>query len=276
MKLPAVALVLAISIPLANAYTGDLTHYTPGMGSCGIVNKNGDAIVALSADIMLSFSGNANDNPLCNKQISIHNPTTGTNTIATVTDTCQGCAFDNIDVPDDLFYTVAPEGNGRVPGIEWTPVGWTVPGGSGDSESTAAQSGVSSVVQPSSVAAAIPSAALPSIHLQEKVAAVVPSAAAAAPSGSSSTSAAPSSVSAVAASVAPSAASPSNTQTASAPTDSITSCTTAGETVCSADGTQIGTCTMELTVQLGRVAQGTKCVGGYMVMANSRLRSRRN
>ncbi|KAF6238544.1 hypothetical protein HO173_003049 [Letharia columbiana] len=276
MKLPAVALGLAISIPLANAYTGDLTHYTPGMGSCGIVNKNGDAIVALSKDIMLTFSGNANDNPFCNKQISIHNPTTGTNTIATVTDTCQGCAFDNIDVPVDLFYTVAPEGNGRVPGIEWTPVGWTVPGGSGDSESTAAKSGVSSVVQPSSVAAAIPSAALGSIHLQEKVAAVVPSAAAAAPSGSSSTSAAPSSVSAVAASVAPSAASPSNTQTASAPTDSTTSCTTAGETVCSADGTQIGTCTMEFTVQLGPVAQGTKCVGGYMVMANSRLRSRRN
>lgn len=32
---------------------------------------------------------------------------------------------------------------------------------------------------------------------------------------------------------------------------------------------------MELTVQFGPVAQGTKCVGGYMVMANSRLRARR-
>ena len=33
MKLPAAALGLAISIPLANAYTGDLTHYTPGVGT---------------------------------------------------------------------------------------------------------------------------------------------------------------------------------------------------------------------------------------------------
>ena len=30
MKLRAIGLGLAISIPLAKAYTGDLTHYTPG------------------------------------------------------------------------------------------------------------------------------------------------------------------------------------------------------------------------------------------------------
>lgn len=33
MKFRAVALGLAISIPIANAYTGDLTYYTPGMGT---------------------------------------------------------------------------------------------------------------------------------------------------------------------------------------------------------------------------------------------------
>ncbi|CAD6589652.1 MAG: hypothetical protein ASARMPREDX12_003917 [Alectoria sarmentosa] len=275
MKLPAVALGLAISIPLANAYTGDLTHYTPGLGSCGITNQNGDAIVALS-HLIMAFVGNSNNNPICNKQISIHNPTTNTNTIATVTDTCQGCAFGDLDVTPDLFDTIAPNGNGRVHGIEWTPIGWTVPGGSGESESTTGQSSGSSVVQSSSSAAATsPSAALANLPVQEKVAVVVPSAAAATPSESSSTPAAPSSVPAVAPSVAPSAASPSSAPTASAPTSSSASCATAGQSVCSADGTQIGTCTMELTVQFGPVAQGTKCVGGYMVMANSRLRARR-
>lgn len=33
MKLPAVALGLAISIPLANAYSGALTFYSPGLGT---------------------------------------------------------------------------------------------------------------------------------------------------------------------------------------------------------------------------------------------------
>ena len=33
MKVPAIALGLAVSIPLANAYTGDLTHYTPNVGT---------------------------------------------------------------------------------------------------------------------------------------------------------------------------------------------------------------------------------------------------
>lgn len=268
MKLPAVALSLAISIPLANAYTGDLTHYTPSLGSCGTVNQNGDAIVALSIALM-NNPANPNNNPICNKQISITNPNTGTTTTATVMDTCQACAFGDMDVPDDLFNTIAPNGNGRVPGIEWEPIGWTVPGSSGESESTTAQSSVSSTVQPSS------SSALPTISVQEKVAAVASSPAAAAPSESSSTSVAPSSIPAVSPSVAPSAASPTNAQTASAPAGSSISCTTAGETVCSADGTQIGTCNLQLTVQLGPVAQGTKCVGGWMVMANSRLRSRR-
>ncbi|KAL9131936.1 MAG: hypothetical protein Q9175_006645 [Cornicularia normoerica] len=263
MKIRAVALGLAMSISLAKAYTGDLTYYTPNEGSCGHTNTNGDAIVALSHLIMSPANpSNPNFNPYCGKQISIHNPTTGTDTIATVADTCDGCAYDNIDVPPDLFYTIAPNGNGRVPGIQWTPIGWTVAGGSGESESATTQSSVSSV------AAVLPSTALPTISLQEKLAAAVPSAAVAtALSESSSTPDAPSSASAVATSVAPSAATPSNAQTAS--------CTIPGETVCSADGTQIGTCTTELTVQFGPVAPGTKCVGGWMVMANSRLRSRR-
>ncbi|CAF9940887.1 hypothetical protein IMSHALPRED_002207 [Imshaugia aleurites] len=275
MKFRAVALGLAISVPIANAYTGDLTYYTPGQGSCGETNTNGDAIVAIS-HLLMSNPANPNANPVCNKQISIHNPTTGTNTIATVTDTCMGCAIDDIDVPQDLFNIVAPSGNGRVHGIEWTTVGgWTFPGAPGDSDSTPAQSSASPAVQPSSTAAAaVPSAVLPTVSVQEKVAAVVPSPAAAALSESESSS---SPVAPSVSAAAPAAASLSAAQQpSSAPASSSASCTTEGQTVCSADGTQVGTCTTELTVQLGPVAAGTKCVGGYQVMANSRLRSRRD
>ena len=233
--------------------------------SCGSTIQNGDAVVALSVPVM-NNPANPNNNPICNKQISIHNPTTGTDTIATVVDTCQGCAFGNIDVMEDLFYKIAPNGDGRVHGIEWTPIGWTVPGGSDESATT--QSSASPAVQPSPPAtAASASEAVQNVGLQEKVAVVAPSAAAA-PSVTSTPSAASSNAPAISPSVAP--AMPS-----AAPTGSSSSCTTAGASVCSADGTQIGTCNVDLTVQMGPVAAGTKCENGYLVMASSRLRSRR-
>ena len=229
-------------------------------GSCGIINQASDHIVALSIPVMNNPS-NPNNNPICNKQISIHNPVTGTDTIATVTDTCQACKFGDIDATVDLFNIIAPNGDGRVSGIQWTPIGWTVPGGSGESSSTQPQPSPSTAVQATS-------AALSNAHTEEGVAAVAPSAAA--PSESSNPPAASSAAPAVSPSVAPAMPSAAVPQPSSA-----SSCSSPGESVCSADGTQIGTCTTELTVRMGPVAAGTKCVGGYMVMANSRLRSRR-
>lgn len=220
-------------------------------GSCGVTNTDGDAIVALS-HLLMNNPANPNNNPICNKQISIHNPTTGTDTIATVTDTCGACAFDDIDATISLFNKVAPNGDGRVHGIQWTPIGWTIPGSSGESES-AANPSVAQASPPA--AAAAPAAALPSVNVQEKVAA--PAAPSAAPPTPSSSPA------------------PQPSAPAAPPAASSATCTTAGEIICSADGTQIGTCTVELTVQMGPVASGTKCQNGYMVMANSRLRSRR-
>ena len=235
-------------------------------GSCGIINQASDHIVALSIPVMNNPS-NPNNNPICNKQISIHNPVTGTDTIATVTDTCQGCKFGDIDATIDLFNIIAPNGDGRVSGIQWTPIGWTVPGGSGESASTPPSA--SPAVPPSpSTAAGAAEAALSNAHTEEDVAAVAPPAAT--PSENSNPPAASSAAPAVSASVAPAMPSAAALQPSSA-----SSCSTPSESVCSADGTQIGTCTTELTVQMGPVAAGTKCVGGYMVMANSRLRSRR-
>ena len=205
--------------------------------------------------------GDSNNNPICNKQISIHNPTAGTDTIATVVDTCQGCKYGDIDAMPDLFKKIAPNGDGRVPGIEWTPIGWTVPGASDGSSTT--QPSASPAAQSSPSATALTAAeAVQNVGVQEKAAVVAPTAAA--PSENPIPPAAPS----VAPAMPPAAP--------SAPASSSASCTIPGQSVCSADGTQIGTCTIELTVQMGPVADGTKCENGYMVMANSRLRSRRS
>ena len=230
---------------------------------------NGQPIVALSVDIMTpADTTDPNNNPYCGKQISVHNPADNTVTTATVADTCDSCAYGDLDVMLDMFNTIAPTGNGRVHGVEWTPIGWSISGSSVNGSAPTQSSA-------SPVAAATPSAALPSLPVQEKVAAVVPPAAAAAATKLAETPSAPAVPSGTLA-AAPSAGSPSNLQNASAPAGSdIVSCPTPGQTVCSADGTQIGTCTLELRVQLGPVAAGTKCVGGWMVMANSRLRSRR-
>lgn len=37
-----------------------------------------------------------------------------------IVDTCWGCGEQDIDVSDSLFYAVAPDGDGRVHGIEWS------------------------------------------------------------------------------------------------------------------------------------------------------------
>ena len=37
---------------LATAYGGDLTYYSAGLGSCGFMNTDGDAIVALSVPMV--------------------------------------------------------------------------------------------------------------------------------------------------------------------------------------------------------------------------------
>ncbi len=114
--------VVAVAVPLSTRanlqYTGDITHYSTGLGSCGITNRDTDAIVALSVP-MMNNGANPNTNPLCGKTISVFNPTTGTTTQATVVDTCQACAYADVDMSPTLFTTVAPTGNGRVQGIEW-------------------------------------------------------------------------------------------------------------------------------------------------------------
>ena len=45
-------LSLLILAGLATAYTGDLTYYSAGLGSCGLTSTDSDAIVALSVPMV--------------------------------------------------------------------------------------------------------------------------------------------------------------------------------------------------------------------------------
>lgn len=111
-------LALLLLTPLTHAYTGDLTYYDPGMGSCGYQSGPGDHIVALSREIMQN-GANPNANPRCGSKIGIWNPQTHKKYEATVVDTCVGCKKMDIDVSPALFKLIAPNGDGRVHGINW-------------------------------------------------------------------------------------------------------------------------------------------------------------
>lgn len=109
---------------LVIAYIGDLTHYTPGSvsapGSCGIAWTPGQDVVALSHIYMQSEKcPNGNSNPRCGWKINIYAPETGETHLATVIDTCRGCAIYSIDVNKELFDKIAPKGDGRVHSVKW-------------------------------------------------------------------------------------------------------------------------------------------------------------
>ncbi|KAL8764764.1 MAG: hypothetical protein Q9209_007895 [Squamulea sp. 1 TL-2023] len=109
---------LLLLSPLTHAYTGDMTYYDPGMGSCGISSGPNDDVVALSVDTMKN-SANPNANFKCGSWIGIWNPYTKKKYSAKIVDTCQACKKGDIDVSPALFKKIAPNGNGRVHGINW-------------------------------------------------------------------------------------------------------------------------------------------------------------
>ena len=104
------------------SYTGDLTWYATGLGSCGITSGPSDHIVAVSHILYDSYSaeaaGNPNNNPVCGKTVSIVGKDGSTYT-ATVVDRCTGCAEGDLDLSENYFNTVTENGNGRVSGMSW-------------------------------------------------------------------------------------------------------------------------------------------------------------
>lgn len=102
------------------SYTGDLTYYATGLGACGVTSGYDDHIVAISEAIFDSYSdnGNPNNNPLCNKQVTITG-VDGSDYTATIVDRCTGCAAADLDLSEGFFNTVTSNGDGRVHNMSW-------------------------------------------------------------------------------------------------------------------------------------------------------------
>ncbi|KIH93115.1 expansin family protein [Sporothrix brasiliensis 5110] len=82
-------------------FTGDMTYYTVGLGSCGTDQTGDDLtqnIVAMNVEQMGSQS---NGNPLCGQTITIS--ANGNTATATIMDKCMGCAYGAIDVSEKVF-----------------------------------------------------------------------------------------------------------------------------------------------------------------------------
>ncbi|RYP86390.1 hypothetical protein DL770_004895 [Monosporascus sp. CRB-9-2] len=102
---------VAVSASTAVAFTGDMTHFTPGLGACGRVNSASDPVVALSPAQYGSFP-NPNNSPVCGRWITIHG--NGRTTAAQVVDMCPSCASGSIDVSPVIFDDIAPLDVGRI------------------------------------------------------------------------------------------------------------------------------------------------------------------
>lgn len=93
----------------AEKFTGDITYYQPGMGSCGYDDSNPKGnVVAVSKDWFMkvgqgktSYGVDQPANILCDKTITIS--AKGKTTQATIRDSCPGCAPGSIDVTEGAF-----------------------------------------------------------------------------------------------------------------------------------------------------------------------------
>ncbi|KAK6073472.1 Allergen Asp f 7-like protein [Seiridium cupressi] len=108
-RFTSIALAMASAIGYAFASSGDMTYYAPGLGACGIVNNESDAVVALS---YLQYSG---ADP-CGRTIDI--TLNGKTVSVTVVDKCMGCVEDAIDVSPSVFELLASLDVGRTV-VEW-------------------------------------------------------------------------------------------------------------------------------------------------------------
>ncbi|KAI4860319.1 RlpA-like double-psi beta-barrel-protein domain-containing protein-containing protein [Hypoxylon rubiginosum] len=106
-------IVIGLSCTLGSvlAFQGDITYYTPGLGSCGETNTEADMIVALSPS---QFEAQAD---LCGKTIAI---TVGhENATAKVVDKCPGCTAESIDVSPAVFKQIGSLDEGRLK-VTWS------------------------------------------------------------------------------------------------------------------------------------------------------------
>ncbi|KAL4913299.1 RlpA-like double-psi beta-barrel-protein domain-containing protein-containing protein [Aspergillus aurantiobrunneus] len=109
-----------LPLPTSNGgpYTGDLTYYDPGLGSCGITSTSSEKICAVSHivfDAALT-SGNPNENPLCGLRLRIRRGDRSVD--VEVVDRCPGCNVDDLDVSSAAFEELGDLAEGRVT-VDW-------------------------------------------------------------------------------------------------------------------------------------------------------------
>lgn len=103
--------------PDSGSHSGEGTYYDTGLGACGITNKDTDYIVAISHELFdETDTGNPNNNPVCGKKIQAHYQ--GKSVEVTVTDRCEGCAYNDLDFSPSAFSDIADKSLGRID-ITW-------------------------------------------------------------------------------------------------------------------------------------------------------------
>ncbi|KAL3446196.1 RlpA-like double-psi beta-barrel-protein domain-containing protein-containing protein [Aspergillus insuetus] len=110
-----------LPLPTSNGgpYTGDLTYYDPGLGSCGITSTASEKICAVSHVLFdaTMTSANPNTNPICGKKLRIRR---GDRTVdVAVVDRCPGCNTNDLDVSSAVFEELGDLAEGRVL-IDWS------------------------------------------------------------------------------------------------------------------------------------------------------------
>ncbi|KAI6371351.1 hypothetical protein MCOR25_003959 [Pyricularia grisea] len=102
----------------AMSFTGQVTHYTVGLGACGFDDAgkdNSDYIVAISSALMHGSNGD----PMCNKKVNLSFD--GHSITATIRDKCPSCSQDQIDLSEKAFKDLVGDlGIGRQGGVKWT------------------------------------------------------------------------------------------------------------------------------------------------------------
>ncbi|KAL4865494.1 RlpA-like double-psi beta-barrel-protein domain-containing protein-containing protein [Aspergillus spectabilis] len=110
-----------LPLPTSNGgpYTGDLTYYDPGLGSCGIESTASERICAVSHVVFDAalISGNPNENPLCGLKLRIRRGEMSVD--VKVVDRCPGCNVDDLDVSPAVFEELGELAEGRVL-VDWS------------------------------------------------------------------------------------------------------------------------------------------------------------
>lgn len=98
------------------AVSGKMTFYTPGQGSCGVINTENDMIVAVAPSVFGTYA-NPNASPACKKTMTI--TCNGKTVKAAVKDRCAGCGANDIDVSPAVF-KVCGDLNAGTMTVSWT------------------------------------------------------------------------------------------------------------------------------------------------------------